>query len=301
MFKKFISIALALVLLVSVSGCVAMPNLDTPSGGDTKPEPSEQPKPTDAAPQVLFQETVIVDNENITFTIKEIDDNSFFGYTLKAYLENKTDLELMFSLNNVSVNGFMCDPFWASSVTAGMKSNEEISFMDTEFEANGITTVTEITFTLRVSDNNDWMADPILEETFTIYPLGQEAVEPYVRVPVEGEVVLVDNEYCTMIVTGYDPDNIFGYTMNVYLENKTDSIMMFSADSVSVNGFMCDPFWAADVAPGKRSNSQITWMDSTLEENGITEIESITLPVRIYNQEDWLQDAYVEETFTVNP
>lgn len=301
MFKKFISIALALVLLVSVSGCVAMPNLDTPSGGDTKPEPSEQPKPTDAAPQVLFQEAVIVDNENITFTIKEIDDNSFFGYTLKAYLENKTDLELMFSLNNVSVNGFMCDPFWASSVTAGMKSNEEISFMDTEFEANGITTVTEITFTLRVSDNNDWMADPILEETFTIYPLGQEAVEPYVRVPVEGEVVLVDNEYCTMIVTGYDPDNMFGYTMNVYLENKTDSIMMFSADSVSVNGFMCDPFWAADVAPGKRSNSQITWMDSTLEENGITEIESITLPVRIYNQEDWLQDAYVEETFTVNP
>lgn len=57
------------------------------------------------------------------------------------------------------------------------------------------------------------------------------------------------------------------------------------------------------MAAGKTSNSDISWSDSTLEENGIDEssIEEIELPITVYPSEDWMADKLVDETFTINP
>ena len=257
--------------------------------------------PVETKPQAVFEETVLVDDENCTFKITAIEEDASLGYTLKASLENKTDLELMFTLDGVSVNGFMCDPFWAVTVTPGMKANEEISFSDSDLQRNGISEVTDITFTLKIYDNNDWTADHLVKEVFTIHPLGEEAVKPFLRESQNGEMVLFEDENCAIIVTGYDPDSTWGYTVNVYLENKTDKNLMFSVDGAAVNGFMCDPFWAADVAPGKRSNTGISWSLSDFEANGITQVESITLPIRVYDADDWMAEDILNETFTLNP
>ena len=69
----------------------------------------------------------------------------------------------------------------------------------------------------------------------------------------------------------------------------------------SVNGFMCDPFWAHTAAAGKRSNTTISWMASDFEANSITEVESLTLPIRVYDADDWSSASLVEDTFTLNP
>jgi hypothetical protein len=76
---------------------------------------------------------------------------------------------------------------------------------------------------------------------------------------------------------------------------------MFSVNDASVNGFMCDPFWAQTVAAGKRSNTQILWTRSELEKNQITQIETITLPLRVYDADDLLAKNLVEKSYTVNP
>lgn len=285
-------------MLLSFAACS-----DTATDDSTSASPTTAPTaaPTEAASQITFEETVLVDNDACTVKVTAIDADNIWGYTLKVYLENKTDLELMFSVSDTSVNGFMCDPFWAATVTPGMKANEEISFSNTDFELNGITDVTDITFTLNVYDYNDWSADHLFNEVFTLYPMGEDAVQPYVRTPQAGETVLFDDENCTMIVTGFDPDNIWGYTVNVYLENKTDQSLMFSVSDAAVNGYMCDPFWATTVAPGKHSNTSISWSADEFESNGITEVESLTLPIRVYDAEDWMAEDLVSETFTLNP
>ena len=50
------------------------------------------------------------------------------------------------------------------------------------------------------------MADPVLDEMYVVYPQGKAAVEAYERIAIDGEQVIVDNEYCSMIVTGFDED-----------------------------------------------------------------------------------------------
>ena len=172
--KKTICAALAALLALSMAGCgtgsskeeTTLSTVETTTGATT---PSTE-APTEAPVEDVFEEIVLADNENLTFKITGVENDPIWGYTLKVFLENKTGQDLMFSLNDVSVNGFMCDPYWAHEVAAGKKSNTTISWLESDFAENGIETVDEISFTLRVYDSNDWMADDILNKTFTVNP-----------------------------------------------------------------------------------------------------------------------------------
>ena len=175
MSKKFLVMIAALALIVS-TGCAATPAETTtlPTQQTTMPTteaPTTVPETTvPETTEPAFTEITLVDNETCTVIVKGIDEENLFGYTLNVFLENKTDKELMFSVDGVSVNGFMCDPFWACTVSAGKKANAQITFLESDFEANGIEAVSEISFTLKVYDNNDWLAGNLVEEAFTVNP-----------------------------------------------------------------------------------------------------------------------------------
>ena len=302
MCKKTIAAGLALALALSFAGCSGDTSNETSTPSGTQNTTTNAPTTTvGKEEQSQFQETVLVDNEDLLFKITEIVNDPVWGYTLKAQIENRTEKDLMFSLNEVSVNGYMCDPYFAITVTAGMKANKDISFHADDFKQSGIQNVTDIEFELRVYDSKDFTADEVLEEDFVIYPQGKETAKEYPRESQEGDIVLFDNESCTMIVTGFDPDSIWGFSAKVYLVNKTDDTLMFAVGDAAVNGFMCDPYFATTVAPGKQCVTAISWTKSALAENNITTVESITLPLRVYEADDWTGDDLINETFTVKP
>lgn len=168
--KKMICLIMAAVLVLALAACSSSqePSTEATATDGTAQETVTAPETT--APTETFEDIVLAENEDITFKITGVEIDPIWGYTLKVYLENKTEKELMFSVDNVSVNGYMCDPFWASTVDAGKKANEDISFSESEFKSNGIETVTDITFTLRVYDNNDWTAEDVFNDTFTVNP-----------------------------------------------------------------------------------------------------------------------------------
>ena len=173
-FQKMMAFLFAVALAFSLAACSASENETTgTTSGSTpsKPAESSSSKPTvTTAPSGATAEQVLVEDENITVKVTGTQEDSLWGYTLKVYLENNTDKELMFSVDDVSVNGFMCDPFWASTVSAGKKANEKITFSEAAFAENGIEAVEEITFTLHVYDSNDFTAESVLKETFTVKP-----------------------------------------------------------------------------------------------------------------------------------
>lgn len=171
MRKLGIILMLAAVML-AVAGCRGNVEITTPTQ-TTAPRPATSPQtePTQPATTVpAFEERTLVENDSVVMKLTGILEDPIWGYTLKVYLENKTDKNLMFSVEDAAVNGFMCDPFWAAEVRAGMKANEEISFSKSDFEANGIQKVTDILFTLHVYDSDDWMAEDYVNQTVTIKP-----------------------------------------------------------------------------------------------------------------------------------
>ncbi len=264
-------------------------------------EETEEAKGENQEASTEFQEVVAVDNDQCTIKITEIDPDNLWGYTLKAMLENKSsDKTYMFAVETASINGVECDPAFATEVTAGSKSNNEINFTTDTLEENDIGDFTDIELTFRVHDSDDWLADPVANDTIHIYPYGEDKATVFVREPQDTDQVLVDNDACTAIVTGYEEDELWGYTVNLFLLNKTDQTVMFSVDDATVNGYMADPFFAHSVAPGKCAFTSMAWSDSIFEENSITEVNEISFLLRAH-RDDLTGDDYVHENITLNP
>lgn len=310
--KRIATLFLVLAMLCSLAACGGeTTNNNGGTNGNNSANNSDQTtSSTDESTtgeensknEITFTEMVAVDNDECSIKITGIEADNMWGYTIKALLENKSaDKTYMFSVETAAINGVQCDPFFATEVAAGKKSNEKISFTDDVLEENGITEYTDIELTFRVYDSNDWTADAVAKETIHIYPYGEDKAVNFVREAQDSGNVIIDNDYVSVIVTGYEKDEIWGYTVNLFLLNKTDKNVMFSVDEASVNGFMADPFYATSVSAGKCAFSSMSWSDTTFEENSITEVETIEFKFRAYDEDNWSGDDFANETITLNP
>lgn len=310
--KRLAALILAFTLLFSLAACggdvtgnntnSSENNNSTNSSQNGNTNNGQNNNEDDKKNEISFTEIVAVDNDECTIKITDIDPDNLWGYTLKVQLENKsTEKNYMYSVESASINGVQCDPFFATEVAAGKKSNNEISFSDSDLEDNGVGDYTDIELTFRVYDSNDWMADEVARETVHVYPYGEDKATIFVREAQANDNVIIDNDYVTVIVTGYEDDAIWGYTVNLFLLNKTDKDVMFSVDEASVNGYMADPFYATEVAAGKCAFSSMSWSDTTLEDNSITAVEEIEFKFRAYDSDNWFGDDFANEIITLNP
>lgn len=243
---------------------------------------------------------ILVDNAELRVEVKSFGQDPIWGHTMKVYLENKTDKLLMYSIDGCVINGVMNDPFWAKEMMAGSKANTEISWFDTNGNIEEVG-ITRLDFTFKVYDSEDWMADALLNQSYTIYPQGEENVVMSEFVPEADDIVLFDNDEAMMIVTGFREDELWGYTVDAFIKNKTESKLMFSVDNATVNGFMCDPFWASEVAANASAYVGISWLKEDFEMNEITNVEEIVLAVTVNDSEDWLASPVIDQQFTLNP
>ena len=114
--------------------------------------------------------------------------------------------------------------------------------------------------------------------------------------------MLFDNEHATMIVTGYETDDIWGFILHAYLVNKTDSDMWFDVEEAKLNGIDCDPYWGETVCAGKKAYVEIDWSTYSLEsaEISMDAISNIEIQMEVSDDEDYMKDAYVNESYVIN-
>ena len=247
----------------------------------------------------MAEETVLADNDKVYVKIKKLE-ASGDSLEMKVYLENKSNVTAMFSIDNMTVNGYLVDPFWAEEVAPGKKSNDTITVR--RLSENGVTgDVSIIEFDLRAYDNNDWSAPDLYKDRISLYPLGEDKVSIVERKGEPRDLVVVNNDKLTIIVVGFYEDSIWGFTAKLYIVNKTDKTVMFSVDDGSVNGFMMNPFWAKELPPNARCYSDMHWSSSDFEENDITKVEEIELTFRVYDNNDWSAPDLFKETKTIKP
>ena len=267
---------------------------------ETTAEEQTQQEEVVAPSEIEFDELTVVDNEECLLKITGIDPSNIWGYSLKALLENKSsDKTYMFAVMSAAINGVESDPLFATEVAPGKKSNETISFSDSSLQEKGVGEITDIEIEYRVYDTDDWMADPVAQDVFHVFPLGEDKATKYKREAQSTDVVLADNEHVSVILIGTEEDPIWGYTLNLYIENKTDRKVMVSVEDVSVNGFMADPLFAREVGAKRSAFTNISWMDSAFEENGIDTVESIEMTMHAYDSENY-GDDYFKDTITLD-
>ena len=306
--KKLFALTVTAIVAMAITACggsstTEITKSETPVETQASEAESKEGEQSEAETksELNFESFVAIDNDECKVTIKSVDPNSFWGYAVKVELENKSsDKTYMFSANNAAVNGVMCTPLFAKEVAPGKKANDSIDFALSELKDNGLEDETDIEIFFRVYDSNDWLSGGVAEQSVHVYPYGEDKATTFVRESKSTDNVIVDNDYVTVIQTGITEDNIWGYTVNLYLVNKSDKNIMYTVEDASVNGYMADPFFAKEVLAGKTAFASVSWSDQTLADNDIENVENIEFTLRAYDNDTWT-DEYAKEPVTITP
>lgn len=235
-----------------------------------------------AAPEM--EKIVLADDGQIAVTIESYDPDGAWGPTFEVLVENKTDKALRFDLNNVVVDGVMCDPYWSESVPAGQSAYSEISWMQEDLKASGINYIETVTGTLNVFDDESYDGVYLEQVTWSLDQSDQEgpAAEP---VQFDHGFTPVDVLTGDLVfrVVDYDPAGSYdgGPALVFYMENHTDRAAGFAIEDVSVNGVACDPVWSGTVAAGAVAYGRCSWWQDDLEKNHIGTVESAQFTVKV--------------------
>ena len=104
------------------------------------------------------------------------------------------------------------------------------------------------------------------------------------------QTVLVDQDNVVITATGMD-ESVFGPELKLLIENNSDTNLTFQVRNASVNGYMVDTMMSEDVAAGKKSNTEITFTTSGLEECGIDTFANMEFSFNIFTTDGW--DDYI--------
>ena len=287
-------LAVVILCVCLLAGCSAVPSATkTPTPPLKQTQPSSATKPSATAAQTQptmpdFQEVMVVDNEDCAIYITNFREDPAWGWVLDTRLENKSgDETWMFAVSSASVNTVQIDPLFASQVAPGKKAKESIHLSVSTLKERDIGPYTDIELFFRVYDTEDWLEDPVAAPSIHIYPYGADRAQPYVRESQPTDRILVDQEDFRVIVTGFVRDPVWGFTAQLFMENKSDKQVMLTAEDASVNGYMADPLFAVSMDPGNCAFGRMSWSDTTLQELGITQVEELEFVLRAYDETNW--------------
>lgn len=115
------------------------------------------------------------------------------------------------------------------------------------------------------------------------------------QLPPFEEITVVDNDDCSIRITAVDPYHIWGYSLHVYLENKSggDTFYSFELSSAKVNGIQLTVdevakdvnFYQELGGNYNYANTEIAFIAKDLAEKGIQkykDIESFELDFIVY-------------------
>ena len=247
-----------------------------------KKTPSKSTRP------ITLKNEMLVDNELFSITAKSIDEDSEYGYAVHLLIENKSpDKTYTFNIQKGEVNGVEVNLYTVIFVNPGKKANTAVIIDD--LKEYGIEEYTDIELTVDVTEGKYTYDEPYaMSESVHIYPYGKENATEFVYEAKAGDQVLVDNEYVTVIYTGDNKENELGYSISLYIVNKTDKDITVSGDDMSINGYMAEAYYDQRISAGKISLSGIQWYGETFKENDMDEskINDIEFSLDIYPTDD---------------
>ena len=100
--------------------------------------------------------TELYNNNGIRIVGKTVDENSFWGTAILLYCENNSGRDISIHVDDMSINGFMMTPYFASTVYDGKKAIDDITVMSSDLENNGIKSIDDVELKFRITDNDSY-------------------------------------------------------------------------------------------------------------------------------------------------
>lgn len=271
--KKFLAIILTALMVCSFAGC----DLESNSAPESNSKKSSSKKDVTISEQVCF------DHDGIKVTAKSITNDSIWGKGIKLLLENDSEKDYSVSTSEVIVNNCMVSSLFSCEIAAGKKANDTLYLSSSSLEAAGITNIGQIEIYFYVYDSSTYETVYKAECT-TIKTSLYDEMDTTVN---DAGQELYNKDGIRIVGKYVDENTFWGSSVLLYIENKSKQNITVSCDDISVNGYMVSALLASTVYKDKYSIDDITILSSSLEENDITEIDTIELKFHIYNSDTY--------------
>lgn len=297
--KKFMSFLLSALLVLSLAACEsnggARSTASESSAGSTAsseaessaaateeatatPEPSAQP---------TLEETVLLDEGGIKVTATGLTDYGLGGAPdLELHVENNTDGDIMIQTSEyAAVNGCMVRGIASIQTSAGDSADDTVMFLDDEFEAAGIETVSDIKLAVRAIDA-DW--NEICASDFvTVKTSAYGTVE---TPAVDGDV-LYDKDGVKVILLGTEEEEDFDFYfptyVKLYIENNSEQDITVKTLDFKANGEVTQCSLNAELFAGTRQFTELRLDADSCTQNGITELKDLSFYFSVCDLTTW--------------
>lgn len=272
--KKVMVIILALSLVFSLCACGGSSTQKPINADDGSQQSSTSGQPS--VPEetaVTIENAVLLDQDGLVITAKELVDDSIWGMGVKVLVENNSEKNLCVQCKSIIVNNYMITDFFSCSVAAGKKSNETIYLSSSGLEAAGITTISDIVISFHVFDTDSYST---LFDTAEI-EIKTSAYRTVEQVVMDDGKELFNQDGIRIVGRFVEEDSFWGVGVLLFIENGYGENIIVQCDNMSINGFMVTPYFSCTVNSGRMALSDITIMSSDLEENDIETVEDIEL------------------------
>ena len=267
-----------------------------------------------AAESCAPADSVLFEKDGVRVTTAGLDFDPYSDGTdpiIWVEVENTGDRELWLEVSGGSVNGYMCNVYFARyQMEDGFcVSTEQDSRLDLPA---GSAERCAIGYTAAPVPGADMKALSELELSFGLaqepYAVASFRAEPVViavgepAAPVEldslGTVVL-DNDRLKLVIGEQDYESWYGPFIYVYAENKSDHYIGVAGESAEADGIRCDyVLGGLTMAPGKRAASSFQFEGPIQQMKGF---EQLTLTLSLYEAADEAGIYSVQERTVLEP
>ena len=226
--RKLVSIAVSAALMLSLAACgkadssaAAMPESESiesnsPASSAASAASDTESNESDIQFDESFQPQTIADNDTCTIILQNVGYDDSYGYYWTVDFQNKTDDKTLCAItSSSSLNGIPADTSWFPEIGPGVKTTEVVSWDKAGLEIYGVKPqdIDTVKLHIDVYDEAEWDVsnrdDPV-DDDFVIYPKGEEnATEPKHEIQ-PTDIVLFDNNACSMVICGFYSDCFMG-------------------------------------------------------------------------------------------
>lgn len=236
-----------------------------------------------ATSSTTIEEQVLLDQDGLKITATELVEDSIWGKGVKLLIENESDKNLGVGCNALIVNNYMITDLFSTTIASGKKANEVMYFASAELEEAGINNIGQIEIHFNIF-NDETYETIVAPDCVTIKTSDYDNMD--VKAMDEGKELL--NQDGVKIVGRYvDENSIWGTGILLYIENTTGKNIVVQCDNMSINGFMVSPFFSCNVYDGKMALTDITIMETDLQDNNIEAVKDVELQFNVFDDKSY--------------
>ena len=274
--KRYLCLLLGLLLLTGCGGKQQNPTEDTTLPLKTMPTLPETTLPETTAAPVL-EPRVVYERDGIVLTVTGLQED-WMGTRIDLLLENNTDRNIALSGDVFVVNGVTVPGYLYAEAAAGKKTNDALELYSDALERAKITELATVrTGDARIVDTDSFD----IVDRVEIHLETDRAEGHHQEIDESGEV-LFEQEDVTVIAR-FISGELFGQTVELLVKNQMPRDIIVEAENISVNDFTLDAWLYETVCAETVRYCDLELFSTSLEQNGITQIEKISFTLHILN------------------